>query len=156
VLVGSACALVLMFALRFLNDGRYVRTTLLVLSGVAVLYLVLVQFILDPVILDPENYASGLKNAYTLLGAIFGMLIVHIVDEKWLHFEVKAVWWAQILKVVCGLALVLLLKEGLRSPLSALLGEYPGRALRYFLMVLAAGILWPMTFRWFSSLGKKE
>jgi membrane-associated phospholipid phosphatase len=155
VLVGSACALVLMFALRFVNEGKYVRPMLLVMSGVAVLYLIFVQFVLKPENLDPHNYESGLKNAYTLLGAILGMLIVYFVDEKWFHFEVKAVWWAQILKVVGGLALVLLLKEGLRAPLSTLLGEYPGRAVRYFLMVLAAGILWPQTFRWFASLGKK-
>jgi hypothetical protein len=81
---------------------------------------------------------------------------VYIVDEKWLHFEVKAVWWAQILKVCGGLGLVLAVKEGLRVPINALLGEYPGRAARYFLIVLTAGILWPLTFRWFSSFGKKE
>ena len=156
VLVGSVCALVLMFGLRFLADGKHTRTMLFVLSGVAVLYWIFVQFLLNPENLDPHNYESGVKNAYTLLGAVFGMLLVHYVDEKWVHFEVKACWWAQLLKVVGGLALVLAVKEGLRAPLSALMGEYPGRALRYFLMVLAAGILWPLTFRWFASLGKKE
>lgn len=156
VLVGSACALVLMFGMRFLADGKHTRTMLFVLTGVAVLYWIFVQFLLNPENLDPHNYASGIKNAYTLLGAIFGMLVVHYIDEKWVHFEVKACWWAQLLKIVGGLALVLLVKEGLKAPLNALLGEYPGRALRYFLMVLAAGNLWPLTFRWFASLGKKE
>lgn len=156
VLVGSACALVLMFGMRFLADGKHTRTMLFVLTGVAVLYWIFVQFLLNPENLDPHNYASGVKNAYTLLGAIFGMLVVHYIDEKWVHFEVKACWWAQLLKIVGGLALVLLVKEGLKAPLNALLGEYPGRALRYFLMVLAAGNLWPLTFRWFASLGKKE
>ena len=156
VLVGSACALVLMFGMRFLADGKHTRTMLFVLTGVAVLYWIFVQFLLNPENLDPHNYASGIKNAYTLLGAIFGMLVVHYIDEKWVHFEVKACWWAQVLKIVGGLALVLLVKEGLKAPLNALLGEYPGRALRYFLMVLAAGNLWPLTFRWFASLGKKE
>ena len=156
VLVGSACALVLIFGLRFLADGKHTRLMLVILCGVAVLYWIFVQFLLNPENLDPHNYESGLKNAYTLMGAIFGMLLVHYVDEKWVHFEVKAIWWAQILKVIGGLALVLLIKEGLRSPLNALLGQLPGRALRYFLVVLAAGILWPLTFRWFTSLGKKE
>ncbi len=156
VLVGSACAVVLIFVLRFLNEGKYIRPMLFAMCGVSVLYFVFVQFILNPENLDAHNYASGLKNAYTFLGAIFGMLVVHVIDEKWVHFDVKAIWWAQILKVLGGLALVLLVKEGLRAPLNALLGEYPGRALRYFLMVLAAGALWPLTFRWFASLGKKE
>ena len=156
VLVGAACAMVLIFALRFLNDGKYVKHMLLILSGVAVLFFVFVQFVLEPQNLDAHNYASGLENAYTLMGAIFGMLVVYFVDEKWLHFEVKAIWWAQILKVCGGLCLILAIKEGMRAPLNALLGEYPGRAIRYFFIVLAAGILWPLTFRWFSSLGKKE
>ena len=156
VLVGSGCAVVLIFLLRFLNEGRYIRPMLFTMCGLSVLYFVFVQFLLNPENLDAHNYASGLKNAYTLLGAIFGMLAVHYADEKWVHFEVKAIWWAQILKVIGGLVLVLAVKEGLRAPLNALLGEYPGRALRYFLMVLAAGILWPLTFRWFASLGKKE
>ena len=156
VLVGSACAVVLIFVLSFLNEGKYIRPMLFAMCGVSVLYFVFVQFILNPENLDAHNYASGLKNAYTFLGAIFGMLVVHVIDEKWVHFDVKAIWWAQILKVLGGLALVLLVKEGLRVPLNALLGEYPGRALRYFLMVLAAGALWPLTFRWFASLGKKE
>ena len=156
VLVGMACALVLMFGLRFMADGKHTRKVLLVLSGVAVLYWIFVQFLLNPETLDPHNYESGIKNAYTLLGAIFGLLVVQYVDEKWVHFEVKACWWAQLLKIVGGLLLVLAVKEGLKSPLSALMGEYPGRALRYFLIVLVAGNLWPMSFRWFSSLGKKE
>ena len=156
VLVGTACAVVLMFGLRFMADGKHTRKVLLVLSGVAVLYWIFVQFLLNPETLDPHNYESGIKNAYTLLGAIFGLLVVQYVDEKWVHFEVKACWWAQLLKIVGGLLLVLAVKEGLKSPLSALMGEYPGRALRYFLIVLVAGNLWPMSFRWFSSLGKKE
>lgn len=156
VLVGSACALALMFSLRFLNEGKRILPMLLTMCGVSVLYLVFVQFLLNLENLDAHNYTSGVKNAYTLLGAVFGMLVVYFADQKWVHFEVKAVWWAQLLKILGGLILVLLLKEGLRTPLSALLGEYPGRAVRYFLMVLAAGILWPLTFRWFASLGKKE
>ena len=55
-----------------------------------------------------------------------------------------------------GLALVLAVKEGLRGPLEALCGPggiYAARSIRYFLVVLTAGLLWPMTFRWFGKLG---
>ena len=156
VLVGSACAVALIFGLRFMNDGRHIRNVFLVLIGVAIAFFVYVQFLCDPEKLDPHNYESALKNAYMLLGTLFGMLVVHYADEKWVHFEVRACWWAQILKVCGGVALVLLVKEGLKAPFNALFGVYPGRAVRYFLIVLAAGILWPMTFRWFGTIGKKE
>ena len=61
------------------------------------------------------------------------------------------------MKVVLGLGLVLLVKEGLRSPLESIFaGHLAARAVRYFLIVLVAGILWPLTFRWFGKLGKHK
>ena len=109
-----------------------------------------------PADMDPENLGSGMKNAYTMLGCLIGMAIVYLAEGKYVKFETKAIWWAQILKVVLGVAVVLLVKEGLRSPLEALFGVYPGRAVRYFLVVVTAGVLWPMSFRWFSRLGVKK
>lgn len=156
VLVGGLSALALVLLLRYLNDGKYIRHTLFAMAGLSVAYLIFAQFIVDPTNMDSYNYTHGVQNAYTLTGAILGMVVVYFVDEKWVHFDVKAVWWAQILKVVGGAALVLAIKAGLKSPLNALLGEYPGRGVRYFLMVLVAGCLWPLTFRWFAKLGKKE
>ena len=62
----------------------------------------------------------------------------------------------KILKTALGLGAVLLVKSGLKTPLNAILGESAGRAARYFLIVIVAGILWPLTFRWFAKLGHKE
>ena len=105
---------------------------------------------------DPHNLESGLKNAYTLLGAILGLVVVYILDETWLHFPTKAVWWAQVLKVAIGLGLVLAVKTCLRVPLNTIFGDMVGRSVRYFLMVIVGGVLWPTTFKWFSKLGSKE
>ena len=41
-------------------------------------------------------------------------------------------------------------------PKTLVLPVYPARAVRYFLTVLTAGILWPQTFRYFSRLGVKR
>lgn len=156
VLVGSLCAVVLIFLMRYLSEGRHVGATLIGMAVLSVLYWIFAQFLIDPTRMDTYNYSHGVQNAYTLMGAIFGMVIVYFVDKKWLNFPVKAVWWAQILKVALGLVLALLVKSGLKAPLNALFGEYPGRAVRYFLLVLVAGIVWPLSFRWFARLGKKE
>ena len=83
-------------------------------------------------------------------------MIVYIVDEKWLNFSTSAVWWAQCLKVGIGLGIVLLVKSGTKELLNQLLGEQFGRAVRYCLIVCVAGIIWPMFFKWFSKLGKRE
>lgn len=156
VLVGGLSALALCLLLRFVCDGKYVRPMLIGMAVLSVAYLIFAQVIVDPMTTDAENYKHGVENAYTLLGAIFGMVVVNVVDEKWVHFDVKAVWWAQILKLVGGLALVLVVKSCLKAPLNALLGEYSGRAARYFLVVLVAGCVWPLTFRFFSKLGGRK
>lgn len=159
VLVGSAMAVALILILRpliFGKDGKRIPWVLGAMTVLAIAYLCFVEFYPFPADVDAHNLHSGTKNAYTLGGALLGFLIVYFVDEKWLKFPVKAVWWAQILKSVIGLGIVLAVKEGLSSPLKALLGEYPGRMVRYFLIVIVAGIVWPLTFRWFSKLGKKE
>ena len=51
---------------------------------------------------------------------------------------------------------MLAVKEGLRTPLEQLLPVYPARAVRYFLVVMTAGTLWPLSFKYFSKLGVKE
>lgn len=158
VLVGSAMAVALIFIMRpliFGKDGKYIPAVLVVMSATAVAYLCYVEFYPFPADIQTENLVSGTKNAYTLLGALLGFLVVYFVDEKWLRFPVKAVWWAQIIKTVLGLAVVLAIKEGLSKPLASLLGQYPGRMVRYFLIVVFAGVIWPLTFRWFSSFKKK-
>ena len=62
-----------------------------------------------------------------------------------------------MLKIAGGLALVLLVKSGLKAPLDALFGGHMiARAVRYGLVVVVAGMIWPMTFGWFSRLGRKD
>lgn len=158
--VSVALAVVLIFALRplvFKNRKIGMPILLGAMILMAVGYLCFVEFYKFPAeVLATENYAHGMENAYTLLGALAGLVIVYIVDEKWLHFSVKAVWWAQILKVIIGLGLVLAVKAGMKGMLNGIFGELVGRSVRYGLIVIVAGILWPLSFRWFGKLGKKE
>jgi undecaprenyl-diphosphatase len=103
--------------------------------------------------LDPHNYQSGLKNACTLLGCTAGLIPVYILDRKYIKFETNARWYAQIIKLVGGLLGVLAIKSGLSAPLTALFGnEFVARAIRYFLIVVFAGTVWPLTFKLFSNL----
>ncbi len=156
--VAAAMALVLIFALRSLvlgKDGRYIPLLLGVMTVLAAAYLCFVELYSFPADIDRDNLSHGVQNGYTFIGCLIGFLIVYFVDEKWLHFPVKAVWWAQILKVALGLGIVLAVKSGLKTPLNWLLGENIGRAARYFCIVIVAGILWPLTFRLFEKCKAK-
>jgi hypothetical protein len=105
-----------------------------------------------------HNLESAMKNAYTMLGCAVGVFVVYFVETKYVKFSTKAVWWVQILKVVLGLALVILVKEGLRAPLDFIFnGHLIARAIRYFIIVVVAGIVWPLIFKnAFKKIGDKK
>lgn len=159
--VSFGIGLVLVFALYPLfsrieerpNTMYWLFGVMIVLNLAYLLYAELWPF---PADVDAANLAEGRKNAYTLLGAVLGMTGAYFIDRKYVHFDVRAVWWAQVLKVVLGLALTVALRTVLKAPLLALFGGHnAAHLLRYFIMVLFAGGVWPMTFRWFGRLGKK-
>lgn len=158
VIVGAAMALALVFGIKpVVYRGGHKGMKILIAAMIAMAIGMLIYVEVNPAgfAADDVNYLSGLKNAYTMLGCLIGVAIVYLVDYKYLKFETDAIWWAQIIKAVLGLGAVLAVKEGLRAPLEALMPVYPARAVRYFLIVIAAGILWPMTFKWFAKMGKK-
>ncbi len=158
VVVAAAIAIALVFVLRpiiYSKNERNIPILLGVMIAMSVAFLCYVELYPFPADIDVHNLESGTKNAYTLLGSLVGLLIVYIVDTKWLNFSTKAVWWVQIQKVAVGLLLVLLVKSGLKDPLNLLLGESLGRAARYCVIVLTAGIIWPISFRFFQKLENK-
>lgn len=122
----------------------------------AAAFVVFVELYDFPADIDTDNYASGLKNAYMILFCAVGLLLTFYVDTKYVRFPTQAVWWAQIIKVVAGLGILLALKAVLKAPLLALFGGHSvAHGVRYFIVILFAGILWPMTFKYFARLGKQ-
>jgi len=154
--VSFVLALVLVFLLRPLFDdaerhpGR-LYLILLLMAAVAAAYVVFVEFFPFPGDIDPANYADGVKNAYSLLGAVLGVNAAHFIDDRWLRFSTAAPIGGQALKLTLGLALVLAVKEGLKPLLNTLFaGHLAAHGLRYFIVVLVAGCVWPAAFPLFS------
>lgn len=160
VLVGAGMALaliVLMHPLIYGHDGKYIPVVFAVGAVLSVVFLAYVELFPFPEDIDPHNLESAIKNAYTIFGCMTGMLVAYYADLKKLRFPVKAVWWAQGLKIVLGLALVLLVKEGTRGVLDTLFaGHMIARGIRYFLVVIMAGVVWPLSFRWFERIGRPK
>ena len=130
----------------------YVLAAMLVVSGAFVVFVETCGFPADT---DAENLASGIGNAWKMLGAVAGMTLAWLLDRRYIHFETQAVWWVQVIKVAVGMALLLAIKSGLKAPLLALLGhEGLAGGVRYFLLVLVAGAVWPLVFRPMSKWGK--
>ncbi len=139
------------------NAPKLMYWVLGTLTALTLAYLLFSLYFPFPENTDPHNLLSAQKNGYTLFGCMVGLLLAYTIDQAYINFPTKAIWWAQLLKVAGGIALVLLVKEGARAPLDALFGGHLiGRSVRYFLMVLVGGILWPLSFPYFSKIGTRK
>ncbi|MBR2484598.1 MAG: phosphatase PAP2 family protein [Oscillospiraceae bacterium] len=162
--VAAVTALVLVFGLRPLFREGYHKKhcgklygLLLVLVTLSALFVLFVELYPFPTDIDPHNLASGNKNAWTLLGSTLGVLLAYWLDEEYIGFETEAVWWAQGLKLILGAAVVLAVKAVLKAPLLALLGGHgAAHAIRYFAVVVVAGAIWPVSFSFFSNMGRRR
>ena len=158
VLVGAGMAAAMVLLLRRPVVEKGASAMKVIIPGMIIMaigLLLYTEFWPFPEDMDAYNLESGVKNAYTMIGCLTGVAVVYVLERKFVDFTTEAVWWAQLLKVVLGLGIVLLVKEGLRTPLENIIGApLPARAVRYFLIVLVAGYVWPMSFRWFSKLGR--
>lgn len=136
------------------NTMRILFAVMVVLSAGLLAFVSLFKF---PENVDAANLASGTKNAYKMLGCTLGVLISYEVDRRFINFDTKAIFIAQVLKLVIGLIPIIIIKEGLRGPLSVVFGEmYLADGVRYFLIVIFAACVWPLTFKWFSALFDKN
>ena len=158
VLVSAGIALLMVAAMhplfRGLEDhperGLWILLGLFLVNVAFVVYANLWQF---PADVDPENLDHGVKNAAKLMGALLGMAIGYGIDLKWVRFRTEATPAGQILKCVLGLVIVLVIKEGLKPLLGS--GSVSS-AVRYGLITVFAGGIWPMTFPFFAKLGRKK
>ena len=126
----------------------------------SVIYTLTVQLYPWGADVDAHNLEAGLKNGYLLIGCSAALLIAFPLEKKYVNYDVSAPWWAQILKIVLGLGIVLGLKAGLKPVLKLIWDHHLlTTSLRYALLVLFAALVWPMTFGWFRKgcpLGRKN
>ena len=114
-----------------------------------------VLVVMDGVGERESDFGNAVKNAYTMTGSIIGLLVVYTFDSKVLQFPTRAPWWGQLIKLVVGLGLAVAVKSLLKAPLLTLCGGHDlANLIRYFLMVVVAGAVWPMSFRFFERYAK--
>lgn len=159
--VSVVLALVLIFVLyplikRAKNLLKTMRVIFALMSAFGASFLIFVSVYNFPADVDISNLAHGTETAYKMLGVILGLWLSFELDQKYLNFETKAVWWVQILKLIVGLIPIIAIKSLLKAPLIALIGnEFLAGGVRYFLIAVMAGIVWPLTFKFWNKLSKK-
>jgi len=138
------------------ENPKRIYTLLGVLVGISILYTVVVELFPFPTDVDADNLSHGIENGYKLTGAALGMLVGFWMDRRYIHFDVKAALPTQIIKCAIGLVLTIGIRILLKAPLNALIGYTPfAGGVRYFIMVLFAAGVWPMTFQWWKRILKE-
>ncbi len=130
--------------------GLLIGVVLLTLAN-----LLFLEFYPFPADTDPANFEHAVENAWKFLGLSLAMCVIYPLDHYVIRFETDAVWWAQILKLAVGFGLVMAVRLALKSPLNALFGANVGNMIRYCLMVLVAGALYPLLFRFLPKAKQK-
>ena len=157
VLVGLGCGLVLVLTLwpvfeKSDEKPGLITAVFAAIAGISLAFALFVELRSWPANIDADNLAEAAKNAYTMLGISLGALIACPLERRYMNFDVNAPLWAQVLKCVLGLGVVMGVRMGLKAPLVALFGGHPAEAtVRYCLMVLLAILVWPATFPWFAA-----
>ena len=160
--VSIVVALVLIFGIypviqKAIRQPRAMRMLLAVMVVGAVANLAFVSLYPFPADVDVSNLEHGIGNAYKMLGCMLGVWATYECDLRWTKFDTKAPLLGQVLKLVLGFGILLAIKSGGKAPLQALFAnDYLADGLRYLLMVVFAGCIWPLTFRFFATLGKKK
>lgn len=153
--VSVLVALVLVFVLYPLVESTlwFPKRMYAILGGMLALSLAFVGFLElfpFPADIDAANLASALKNAYTMAGSVSGLLVVYALESNVVKFSTRAPWWGQIIKLLGGFAITLAIKVLLKTPLLTLFGGHDiANSLRYFIIAVFTGFIWPMTFRVF-------
>ncbi len=161
--VATVMATVLAFGMWYLfSKVGYTRRLMLpllsVLSMMAVAFLLYVLLWQFPADIDMDNLTSARENACTLFGALLGLWVTYVFDQYVKPYDTKAPLLGQILKFSLGFVLVLGIMEGTKPLFNLIFGEGDllARVIRYFLTVLFAGVVWPLTFKFFAVIGGKQ
>ena len=104
------------------------------------------------------QYATGtIKNMYTMVGASIGLVVSYFLDQRFIHMDPQAPLPGQVLKLLVGFGLVMLVRTVLKAPINALTGGAAyGSGIRYFIVAMVAGTLWPITFPLWKRVGAKR
>lgn len=159
--VALVTAVVLIFVLypimqKAKNDPRWMYGVLGCMTLVAIGYLCYLNLWKFPADLDADNYKEGLSNGWKLFGALVGLIVAYSIDERKIRFRESAPLPGQICKVVVGLALIVGLKSGLKAVFGMISDGAFWDAARYFLIVVFAGAVWPLSFPLWQKVGGKK
>lgn len=148
--------LILVFALYpvFENMNERPNTVVILFGVTAAVSLAAALYVQNrawPADIDKANLAESVKALYMMFGCTLALTVAIPIERRKIGFDTAAPWWAQILKAVLGLIVVMGIRAGLKPGLVAIFGAGGVEsAIRYGAAVLFVVLVWPLTFPWFA------
>lgn len=106
-----------------------------------------VLYILTFLLFIPALFIAGSEDFIKSFGSYAGFFLGILLEKNYVQFEVKGTPLKKVLRVLIGILLILLIKEGLGA-------VFPEKALydllRYFLVTFTAIFLYPLFFKKFN------
>jgi hypothetical protein len=139
VIVGVALGV----GMAFLGSYLFERVKDVKKLYVAVL-IIFSPFIVYFLIVAHERFADFFK----VFGMMGGLTLIAFLQEKCELFSYDVPWWKKIIRIVIGVAIAFVLKEGLKIfKMGDLRVDLVLDAVRYFAVVFAVGYLCPLFFK---------
>lgn len=156
VLTSLIVGVIILFCVKLFLNRSNVKNKQLWLILIACIYTTIIVIVLNVIIASGKNdelMMHGLKNAYTIFGLSFGYLVSYLIDLK---YETKASFAVNFVKVLFGAIFVLSIKEGTKYLFNLILPNLMfTAAIRYFLIVVFALSIWPMSFKFLNKTEHK-
>lgn len=89
---------------------------------------------------------AGTKSGLTAAAALMGMGVGMVLERRWVGFQAGGPWWKRFVRLVIGMAVSVVLWEGLRSAFASLEPQSVFRLVRYGLLGLWASLGAPWIF----------
>ena len=162
VLGGFVVGLVVLLCMSFLfskiDEHPVILSVLFLICGIGMLIVLgLGEFGAWRDFASKEEMPGMLKGVGMVAGIALAAAVCEPVERKYICYDTKAVWWAQILKVVIGFAIMGALAYVMKYPSAAVFGDLSFAYVpRLFVAVVFGMGVWPMTFDWFAKLGRKD
>lgn len=81
---------------------------------------------------------------YKAVGTLIALWIGYMIEDKYIHYETKAIWWKQIIKLVVGFSGLILIKVYLKNLLPlTIYSDF----LRYAFMGIWMTVIAPIIYR---------
>ena len=139
VIVGLALGV----GMAFLGDYLFEHVKDVKKLYVAVL-IIFAPFIIYFLIVAHERFAGFFK----AFGMVGGLTLIAFLQEKTQPLSYDVPWWKKLIRIVIGVAIAFVLKEGLKIfKMGGLHVDLVLDALRYFAVVFAVGYLCPLIFK---------